>query len=223
MTISELVAICQANGLAISDAQAVLLERYQTLLRETNQVVNLISRKDEENILEKHLLHSLTIAMPGVTGFEIPKAVSIFDIGTGGGLPGIPLKIVRPDLSVVVCDSIAKKITAVSSMIASLNLLGITAIVSRAEDLPKIPKHRKAYDVIVSRAVAPLYELVKWTKDLLKPQTTLLSLKGGDLSEEIGRTKQIPFVKEVVESPLSLSGYDGFVTEEKKVVRVKLA
>ncbi|HET9136197.1 MAG TPA: 16S rRNA (guanine(527)-N(7))-methyltransferase RsmG [Candidatus Kapabacteria bacterium] len=220
MTIEQLAEICDHSGLSLSSSQLDQLSRYEELLRQTNQVVNLISRKDEENILEKHILHSLTVAMPSVVGFEFAKNERIFDIGSGGGLPGIPVKIARPDLSITLCDSIAKKMTAVQNMIAGLSLSGITSVTSRAEELATKAEHRKKYDRIISRAVAPLDELVQWTTDLLKPGGMLLSLKGGDLSEEIGRTKRFKTVASVTEYPLSLIGYDGFLTDDKKAVCV---
>jgi 16S rRNA (guanine527-N7)-methyltransferase len=220
MTIELLAEICDRNGLSLSSTQLAELTRYGELLRETNQVVNLISRKDEENILEKHILHSLTVAMPSVVRFEFGKNERVFDIGSGGGLPGIPLKIVRHDLSITLCDSIAKKMTAVETMIASLSLSGIKTITGRAEELAKKTEYRKKYDRIISRAVAPLDELVGWTTDLLKPGGMLLSLKGGDLTEEINRTNGLKAVALVTEHPLSLAGYDGFLIEQKKAVCV---
>jgi 16S rRNA (guanine527-N7)-methyltransferase len=222
MTIEELVRIAAGNGLNISDEQRAKLERYGALLRETNAKVNLISRKDEDNIFSKHILHSLTLAMPERIGFTIPPRINVFDIGTGGGLPGIPLKIVRDDLNMILCDSIGKKIAAVETMITDLGLSGIRAIAHRAEVLAAKEWHAHAYQLVVSRAVAPLDDLMNWTKDILMRGGTLLSLKGGDLTEEINRTRRMKYVAEVIELPLALNGYDDFVTEEKKVVRVTL-
>lgn len=219
MNIAELVEICRLNGLLLSQQQIELLALYGELLRETNQKVNLISRKDEENIFEKHILHSLTLAMPAVVGFEFNEGERIFDIGSGGGLPGIPVKIIRNDLTITLCDSIAKKMIAVQEMIDGLSLKGITTIIGRAEESAKKPQHKGRYDKIISRAVAPLDELVGWTKDLLKPNGMLISLKGGDLSEEIKRTTGAKIVS-IVERSLALQGYDGFLTEEKKAICV---
>jgi len=219
MTIEQLAEICGRNGLSLSSSQLDQLSQYGELLRETNQKVNLISRKDEENIFEKHILHSLTLAMPAVVGFEFNQGEKIFDIGSGGGLPGIPVKIVRNDLTITLCDSIAKKMIAVQEMIGGLPLTGITTIIGRAEESAKKPQHKGRYDKIISRAVAPLDELVGWTRDLLKPNGMLISLKGGDLSEEIKRTTGAKIIS-VIERPLALQGYDGFLTEEKKAICV---
>jgi 16S rRNA (guanine527-N7)-methyltransferase len=222
VTPAELAHIAAANGLLLDDRQLTLLGRYAALLREQNQHVNLISRKDEENILEKHILHSLTIAMPTVSAFTIPDGARVFDVGSGGGLPGVPLSIVRPDLAVVVCDSIAKKISAVNEIIDGLRLPNINAISGRAEDVAKLPEHRQRYDVIVSRAVAPLYDLVAWTRGLMKAGGTLVSLKGGDLTVEIAHTQKKHEVAEVSERLLDLKEYHHFVSDEKKIVRVLL-
>jgi 16S rRNA (guanine527-N7)-methyltransferase len=220
MTLEELSQIAHANGLKLSPEQLASLEQYASLLKEKNQVVNLISRKDEENILEKHILHSLSIAMPAIAGFTLSAGSKVFDIGAGGGLPGIPLKIVRPDLFVVLCDSIAKKINAVNEFIEQLGLNGIDGITARAEDLAKDSDYRKQYDVIISRAVAPLDELLLWTKDLMKPGAILLALKGGDLRAELTRTRSKNNVVEVKEQLITLQGYSGFASDEKKLVRV---
>lgn len=220
MTIEELAHLCRENGLELTSSQCVLLARYGQLLKEKNQVVNLISRKDEDNILEKHILHSLTLLMPGVSNFVIPQNATVFDIGTGGGLPGIPIKIVRPDIAITLVDSIRKKIAAVQEFIDALGFENAQAITDRSEVLAAKEGHKKQYDVIVSRAVAPLDELVGWTKDLIKPSATLLALKGGDLSQELKRTRNFRHIKEISESLLTLNGYDEFVRDEKKVVRV---
>lgn len=220
MTIAELSLLLSKNGLELTSIQLEHLSSYASLLQAKNQVVNLISRKDEENILEKHILHSLTLLMPNVSPFIIPINATVFDIGTGGGLPGIPIKIVREDITISLVDSIGKKIAAVEEFITELGLQNARAIAHRSEVLASNDLHKHQYDVIISRAVAPLDELVSWTKDLIKPGATLLSLKGGDLSEELQRTRKMKHVKDVSETMLSLDGYDGFLRDEKKAVCV---
>src|SRR6185312_199738 len=127
---------------------------------------------------------------------SFPHGAAIFDLGSGGGLPGVPLKIARPDLEITLCDSIGKKIAAVKDIIERLNLTGIKAIVGRAEDIAKKPEYRNQYEVIVSRAVAPLDELIVWSKDLRKPGAIMYALKGGNLMEEIERAKKLNGVME---------------------------
>ncbi|MEI8133582.1 MAG: 16S rRNA (guanine(527)-N(7))-methyltransferase RsmG [bacterium] len=222
MTTSELAEIVKLNGLDLSDQTLRKIEQYAELLRETNQVVNLISRKDEENILSKHILHSLTLTMPLLHHAGIPNNAWVFDLGTGGGLPGIPLKIIRDDLRVVLCDSIAKKVVAVGEMVQKLGLQNCLAITARGESLSSQNAHRKKYDVVVTRAVAPLVGLLTWSQDLLKRGGVLLALKGGNLDAEIAEASKLRFVKSIKEQPLTLNGYAEFATEEKKIVRVEL-
>jgi len=219
MTITELGAICDANGLPLRDEQLAKLDAFATALRAKNQVVNLISRKDEENILAKHILHSLALVFPHVAG--IVEGANVFDLGSGGGLPGIPIAIARPDIRMTLCDSIAKKIVAVSEIITSLELQ-IKTIADRAENIALKNEHRNKYDMVITRAVAPLDELVKWSHGLLKKGGALLALKGGNIQEEMANAKKSKFVASLEEAPLSLQGYDEFMKEEKKIVRAKL-
>jgi 16S rRNA (guanine527-N7)-methyltransferase len=217
--VNSIASICAENGLRLTAEQQSQLAQFADLLLDWNAKINLISRKDEEHIVDRHILHSLTLAMPTVCDFDFAGKRAI-DIGTGGGLPGIPLKIAIPSATFTLVDSIQKKIGAVSDMIAKLNLTNISATVSRAEELAKQREHKHAYDAVVSRAVAPLEDLIKWTHGLRKPGAPLFSLKGGDLTEEIDRAKKIKGVKTIEAHPLALVGYDEFVKEEKKLVRV---
>lgn len=219
---SSLVALVGQNGLALTSEQGAQLAEYCRLLIATNANVNLISRKDEANVDTRHVLHSLVLAMPSVAGFAIPENAAVFDIGCGGGLPGIPLAIARPDLRVTLCDSIAKKIAAVQHFLTTLRLTSATAVCARAESLEKVPAHRAHYDVIVSRATAPLDELVTWTRPLAKRGATLLALKGGDLAPELARTRALPRIGAITETPIRMAGWPDFAADDKKVVRVTL-
>jgi 16S rRNA (guanine527-N7)-methyltransferase len=219
MIFRELAELCAANQLRLSDETQMQLEAYANYLRSWNGKINLISRKDEENIVSRHILHALTLRMPQLSGYDfISRRVA--DVGTGGGLPGIPLKIVTPSLHITLIDSIQKKIAACKDIIERLGLTGISAIAGRAEELAKVLEHARAYDAIVSRAVAPLDELVNWTRGLVKPGGTLFSLKGGDLTEEIERSRRFACVREIHELPLAIVEYDDFVKEGKKLIRV---
>ncbi len=224
---TEFRTICSANGLPLDPVQDLEIERYATLLAEWNSKINLISRKDEAHILDRHILHSLVLAMPGMSDHPICdydfRNKRAIDIGTGGGLPGIPLKIVIPSIDITLVDSTKKKIASVNEIIAELGLTGIRAIAARAEDLAKFPEHAAAYDVIVSRAVAPLEDLANWSRSLLKPFGVLFSLKGGDLSEEIRRANRLKSIASIEIKPLDLHGYSEFVREEKKLVRLDFA
>jgi len=168
----------------------------EDLYKEWNQKINVISRKDMDNFYEHHVLHSLAIA----TQFNFPGGYEIMDLGTGGGFPGIPLAIFFPAVHFYLTDSINKKLKVVESVASSIGLKNITTLHSRAEDLKD-----KKFDVVVSRAVAPLKDLWFWSRPLLKKKpvdqpkkiTGLICLKGGDLSKEIVESSCRPIAWEL--------------------------
>jgi 16S rRNA (guanine527-N7)-methyltransferase len=183
-----------------SEFTPVQLEQLTTLeklYKEWNEKINVISRKDIDALYEKHVLHSLSIAAV----FDFQNGEEIIDIGTGGGFPGIPLAIYFPEVKFHLVDSIAKKIKVVEAIASGLGLKNVTAQHTRAEEI----KNRK-FDFVVSRAVAPLKELWKWSKPLLiqksktknqKFQPGLICLKGGDLAKEIEESNQRPHLFEI--------------------------
>jgi len=154
---------------------------YEALLRDWNTKINLISRKNEADIFEQHILHSLSIAKLIVFDSD----AQILDLGTGGGLPGIPLAILFPETKFHLIDSIGKKVNVVNHMIQELHLQNVTAEKTRAEE------HHAKYDFVVTRAVAKTQKLLTWTKHLYKKVHThdlpngLIALKGGDLTLEV--------------------------------------
>ena len=161
------------------------------LYTEWNEKINVISRKDMDNFYEHHVLHSLAIA----TQFEFKKGAEIMDLGCGGGFPGIPLAIFFPETKFHLVDSINKKLKVASEIALATGLQNITTQHTRAEDI----KNRK-FDVVVSRAVAPLKDLWWWSKPLLKKGQSpggLVCLKGGDLTKEIFESNCRPRVWEI--------------------------
>jgi 16S rRNA (guanine527-N7)-methyltransferase len=161
------------------------------LYEEWNEKINVISRKDIDNFYEHHVLHSLAIT----TQFEFSAGMEVMDLGSGGGFPGVPLAIFFPDTNFHLVDSINKKLKVVNEVAAVLQLSNITTQHTRAEDI----KNRK-FDVVVSRAVAPLKDLWRWSKPLLKrrPSTNgLICLKGGDLTKEIFESNCKPNIWEI--------------------------
>ena len=124
-----------------------------------NQKINVISRKDLDNFYTHHVLHSLSIA----TQFDFPAGYEIMDLGTGGGFPGIPLAIMFPEVHFHLTDSINKKLKVVKAVSAAIDLRNVTAQHTRAEGI-----YDKKFDIVVSRAVAPLKDLWFWSKPLLK-------------------------------------------------------
>lgn len=157
------------------------------LYKEWNEKINVISRKDIDELYERHVLHSLAIA--AVNHFH--NGAKVVDIGTGGGFPGIPLAIFFPEVEFVLSDSIGKKIKVVQGVADAIGLKNVTAIHTRVEDIKG-----RMFDYAVSRAVAPLADLWRWTnRMLLKGKAGddlpngLICLKGGDLKKEITESK----------------------------------
>lgn len=153
-------------------------ERMIALYREWNSKINVISRKDEDNIFEHHILHSLAIAAYLEKLKEpLDGGTSILDVGTGGGFPGIPLASVLPHFSFTLCDSIGKKIKVASSVASDLGLENVRCVNCRAESLDE------CFDWVVSRAVTSLENFYPWVKG--KYKKGILYLKGGDVASEI--------------------------------------
>ncbi|MBP6335682.1 MAG: 16S rRNA (guanine(527)-N(7))-methyltransferase RsmG [Bacteroidia bacterium] len=165
----------------LSELQKEKFRKLSTLYAEWNQKINVISRKDMENLYLHHVLHSLSIAR--VIQFE--KGTRILDAGTGGGFPGIPLAILFPDCTFHLVDSIGKKITVVKAISEELGLTNLTAEKERVELI------NQKFDFVVSRAVTSLKEMYGWTNKLVQAggkntlQNGILFLKGGELHQEI--------------------------------------
>lgn len=211
--------VCRKNGIDPSDFQLDQLERYAGLLLECNQRINLISRKDEENFWQSHLLHSVSILMR----IPIAQNLRILDLGTGGGLPGIPLKILRPDLSFTLLDATKKKVDAVQAIVEVLELGQVDTHWGRAEDAGKDPVFSFQYDLVVVRAVASLGDLIKWAKPFLKKPVEgkqLVAMKGGDLTKEILHSKRVAGISNIETLGLSLSDANEFLASDKKIVVV---
>jgi 16S rRNA (guanine527-N7)-methyltransferase len=163
----------------LSQQQEEQFSELARLLLDWNSKINVISRKDTEHLDVHHLLHSLGIAKV----VEFPAGTSVLDVGTGGGLPGLPLAILFPEVEFHLVDSIGKKIKVVQSIADSLDLPNVRTSHARAEEL------KEKYDFVVSRAVTRLTLFWPWIKNSFrKPQDPirgLYYLKGGDLQEEL--------------------------------------
>ncbi len=161
----------------LTEKQLDQLERLPVLYTEWNEKINVVSRKDIDALMERHILHSLSIAL----FFDLNKNLSILDIGTGGGFPGIPLAIINPQSQFTLIDSIGKKIKVVNEVAQSIGLTNCKGLHENAKN------HGLQYDRIVSRAVTALEPFLTYSLPLLKPKkdSCILYLKGGDLSEEL--------------------------------------
>ncbi|QSS97621.1 16S rRNA (guanine(527)-N(7))-methyltransferase RsmG [Psychroflexus sp. ALD_RP9] len=171
----------------ITEAQRKQFALISEVYKDWNQKINVVSRKDIDEIYTRHVLHSLGIAK--VQAFK-PEA-NILDVGTGGGFPGIPLAILFPEVQFTLVDSIGKKIKVVDEVVDALKLTNVKTVNSRVEQL------NGEFDFIVSRAVAVMPSFVRWVKGKIAKQNRhelkngILYLKGGDLTEELEPYKTV--------------------------------
>ncbi len=186
-----------------------------TLYADWNSKINVVSRKDFESLYEKHVLHSLAIAKY----IQFEKGTKILDIGTGGGFPGIPLAILFPEVEFTLCDSIGKKIKVAEEVSKGLGLTNTDFVVGRVENL------KEEFHFILSRAVAPMETLYRWTQDYIAEEcfnsklNGYLLLKGGDLKEEIKEIKRLNAKLNVQTSDLN-NFFDEPFFETKQLVYI---
>ncbi len=195
----------------LSDQQIAQFEQLKGLYEEWNAMINVISRKDIDQLYIRHVIHSLSISL--VTDFK--PFTKVIDIGTGGGFPGIPLAILYPQANFFLIDSIGKKIKVVQAVIDALQLRNARCKQTRAEQV-----HKK-FDFAVSRAVAKLPVLYDYAHPLITPDhynklaNGLICLKGGNISEEVKETKKRVEITKIKDH------FDFPFFEEKYIVYVK--
>lgn len=165
----------------LDNNQLEAFSKYKEMLKEWNEKINITSITDDIEIDQKHFLDSLTPLK--TTLFNGKK--TIIDIGTGGGFPGIPLKIANPDLDVLLLDSLNKRITFLNEVINELELENIEALHGRAEELSRKLLYREKYDICVSRAVASLNTLSEYCLPFVKVGGHFVSMKGPEVEEEL--------------------------------------
>lgn len=195
----------------LSNSQEQDFEKAAALYRDWNAKINLISRNDMDNLIERHFLHSLAIAKV----IRFAPGSRIMDVGTGGGFPGIPLAILFPDVNFYLIDTIGKKIRVVQDVVKQLGLKNVKAEQKRAENVKKI-----RFDFIVSRAVTNLPEFVSWvqqnisSKQKNKLRNGILYIKGGYVMEEIARSQKRYKIFELAQI------FDEDFFETKKVIHL---
>ena len=153
----------------------------KAIYKNWNQKINVISRKDIDNINLRHVLHSISIAK----FIKFKKQTKILDLGTGGGFPGIPLAILFPDCNFILVDSVKKKITVVDNVVEELKLNNVSSYCSRVEELDL------KFDFLVTRAVAKMPKIINWSRGKFNIESNneikngIIALKGGDINEEL--------------------------------------
>jgi 16S rRNA (guanine527-N7)-methyltransferase len=172
----------QQFNLTLTEAQLNAFECYSRELIAWNQRVNLTGIVEPQEIVIKHFLDSLSICqvLP-----KTPVNLALIDVGSGAGFPGLPLKIVLPEIQLTLLESTAKKTTFLQYVVVTLNLSGVTVLTARAEEAGRRPGCRERYDVAVARAVAPLPVLAEYTLPLVKPGGLVILQKGQHPADEI--------------------------------------
>lgn len=181
---AELAALgsCLAEvGMPLRPQQVAALRHYAQLLLAWNRRTNLVAPGDEPVIVPRHIAESLAF----LTVEEIAHGAMVVDIGSGGGLPGVPMKIVRPDLQMLFLEAQRRKVLFLQEVVDELQLQGACALSARAEMLANLPEWQGKVDVVVARAVAKLATLWAWAAPLLGLQGKLITLKGGDVGAEL--------------------------------------
>lgn len=231
--------LCDSNNIPIDENCSALLRTYAESLAEWNKKVNLISRADTSDIWTSHFLHSVA----PLSCVEIGKDWHVLDLGTGGGLPGVPIAIVRRDLKVTLLDSIGKKAVALGEIVAGLHIQNVRVVCGRAEAVAEDEAFKHQFDMIIARAVAPLKDLVKWSIPLARKtefvgddpspgpagsgkrlfkKPFLMAMKGGDLESEVNSARTKFKQKKMTVVSLEIKGRPGVYLEDKKLVIVEL-
>lgn len=225
--------IISTHGLPLEEGQFAKLEHYAELLLEWNAKVNLVSRKDEKGIWPNHILHSISILFE--VGF--PSGIRVADIGSGGGLPGIPLSIAMPQMEIVLIESIRKKCLALEDMILKLGLANATIVNARVEDASAEREFSHSFDLVLARAVAPLERLIRWSCPLVRRQQdlelmiykagsghrslglpALIAMKGGNLEPEISKARKAARLRDLLKVPIMFDGIQNTTLVDKCIV-----
>lgn len=177
-------------GVSLTEKQIHQFLRYYELLVDKNQVVNLTAITEYEDVLKKHFVDSISL----VKAMDLSNDLSIIDVGTGAGFPGLALRIAYPNLKVTLLDSLNKRIQFLNEVIDALGLTGVDTVHGRAEDFAKPGKLREKYDLCVSRAVANLSTLCEYCLPFVKVGGLFVSYKSEKISEELASANNAVFI-----------------------------
>lgn len=172
-------------GIELTDSQLNAFETYYDMLIDRNKVMNLTAITEFDEVMDKHFLDSVYL----FRSIKLEANYKLIDIGTGAGFPGIPLKIVFPELKITLLDSLNKRVGFLNDLIEELNLNNIEAIHGRAEDIARNKAYRASYDIAVSRAVANLSTLSEYCLPFVKIGGKFVSYKSGDCADEVDNAK----------------------------------
>ncbi len=216
----ELKKLFWENELSPETYQLERLAKFTDLLTSKNEDINLISRKSTNHVVENHIFISCLIKE-----YFPEKANRFLDIGTGGGLPGIPIAILNPMMRGVLVDSTSKKIDAVNEFIKNLKLSNIKGENSRVESEEFKKKYKNKFNLVVSRGTVPLIILLRYSLPLVKDKAYILAIKGGDLQKEFktAETKYKAYIKKHTTFELSYKPNNTRNEKEKKVILLELS
>lgn len=172
-------------GIELTDSQLNAFETYYDMLIDRNKVMNLTAITEFDEVMDKHFLDSVYL----FRSIKLEADYKLIDIGTGAGFPGIPLKIVFPEIKITLLDSLNKRVGFLNDVIDELNLNDIEAIHGRAEDIARDKTYRASYDIAVSRAVANLSTLSEYCLPFVKIGGKFVSYKSGDCVDEVDNAK----------------------------------
>lgn len=182
----EFLAAAAELGIAFEPGEVEKLGRFLGLLLYANTRMNLTAIKDPAEAWTRHILDSLTLMAPLA---ELPEGATLIDIGTGGGVPGVPLAIVRPDLRFTLLDSTAKKTAFVRAVVDVLGVEHGKTITARAEEAGRFPQYRDTFDAAIARAVGPMATIAELATPFVKPGGVALLIKGEKAGEELAEAK----------------------------------
>lgn len=193
--------------ISLSDVQIAQFFTYYEMLVEKNKVMNLTSITKFDEVMKKHFIDSLSL----VKVYDLSGNISVIDVGTGAGFPGIPLKIVFPDLNLTLLDSLNKRVAFLNEVIENLGLQNVVTVHGRAEDFAKPGLMRETFDLCVSRAVANLSVLSEYCLPYIKVGGKFISYKSDKINVELGDSKS-----ELTESENAISVLGGKLVEQRE-------